>query len=185
MISEQLKQTILFSFLFLKNLYFFIDIGTNTIYNDEYYTHKNVFLFLTGYFFIEIGYLCCLCGSIINRNRYVWNCIVTNLIFIMTGFYFSCSLISMKILFLNVFIFLWYEYMGYMISVKLLHRSLYKVSKDDFKYESCGCSICLEDFDKEDCGKLSRFKCYHIYHKSCIENYQKVSKNTSCPLCRV
>jgi len=185
MISEQIKETILCSFLLLKNLYFFIDIGTNNIYHDENYTHKNMFLMIMGYFFIEIGYFSCFCGSFITRKRYVWNCIFTNLIFIMTGIYCGYSLISMKILFLNVFIFLWYEYMGYIINVKLLHRSLYKVSKDDFKYESCGCSICLEDFDRNDCSKLSRFKCYHIYHKSCIENYQKVSKNTTCPLCRV
>ena len=47
------------------------------------------------------------------------------------------------------------------------------------------CSICLDDFDKNDCRNLSRFKCYHIYHKSCIESYQKVSNNVCCPLCRV
>ncbi|XVF04206.1 hypothetical protein REPUB_Repub05bG0062300 [Reevesia pubescens] len=44
------------------------------------------------------------------------------------------------------------------------------------------CGICLEDFqEKEVCWVL--FKCNHIFHKPCVEEWLKI--NFSCPLCRI
>ena len=42
------------------------------------------------------------------------------------------------------------------------------------------CSICLEDFKKQD--KYIEFKCEHIYHKECIKEWFK--KQNNCPNCR-
>ena len=42
------------------------------------------------------------------------------------------------------------------------------------------CPICTEEF--EDINKIIQLKCNHIFHKECIEHWEKI-KN-SCPLCR-
>lgn len=42
------------------------------------------------------------------------------------------------------------------------------------------CSICLEDYKRED--KICILKCKHVYHKLCVKNWLK--KVLICPLCK-
>lgn len=179
-VNEQVKQTVLFSFVFIKNLYFAIELATDRFYSE---TNADVFLILIGSLMVEFGFVFYLMCNMIRVKTFIYNCIITNTVFIGIGSFCKCDLISMKILFLNIMVFTVHEYLLYLFNI--LSSNLYKVSKSDFKYDVSSCSICLDDFDKNDCRNLSRFKCYHIYHKSCIESYQKVSNNVCCPLCRV
>jgi hypothetical protein len=179
-INEQVKQTVLFSFVVIKNLYFIIELATDRFYNEN---NADVFLIMTGSLMIELGFVFYLMCNMISVKRFIYNCIITNTVFIGIGYACKCDLISLRFLFLNIMIFVLHEYLLYFFNI--LSSNLYKVSKNDFKYDMSSCSICLDDFDKNDCRNLSRFKCYHIYHKSCIESYQKVSNNVCCPLCRV
>lgn len=46
------------------------------------------------------------------------------------------------------------------------------------KYQSC--SICLSDYETEE--DIVIFKCQHIFHKSCIQDWTK--SHSTCPCCR-
>ena len=48
------------------------------------------------------------------------------------------------------------------------------------KLPSNECSICLEDYKRED--KICILKCKHVYHKLCVKNWLK--KVLICPLCK-
>ena len=43
------------------------------------------------------------------------------------------------------------------------------------------CAICLEDFKGIDIIKAF-YKCQHIFHKKCLENWLK--RSNCCPLCK-
>lgn len=44
------------------------------------------------------------------------------------------------------------------------------------------CSICLCNYIEDD--EICQVKCSHIYHKSCMDNWIKLSRNLTCPICR-
>jgi hypothetical protein len=44
------------------------------------------------------------------------------------------------------------------------------------------CSICLNNYIDNDL--ICQIKCFHIYHKSCIDTWINSSGNLTCPICR-
>ncbi|TNV73938.1 hypothetical protein FGO68_gene14761 [Halteria grandinella] len=46
---------------------------------------------------------------------------------------------------------------------------------------NCICPICLEKFRMQQHVILS---CSHIYHKACLESFERVSQTKQCPICR-
>ena len=61
-----------------------------------------------------------------------------------------------------------------------LYSKRYKKIKHKHPDEK-NCSICLSDYDDED-RIVINLKCKHIFHKTCIKEWGKVS--TNCPICR-
>lgn len=180
-VNVQVKQTILLSIVLMKNMYFLIELITDRYYNEN---NADVFLVLTGYWFVEFGLVVYMMCGFFDSKKFTNSSILFNFMFLIIGGVVSrCNLFSLRILFLNIITFMVYEY-SYCI-FNLLNKRLYRVKEGDFKYDTTSCSICLDDFDKSECKSLRRFKCFHIYHTQCIESYQKVSNNMSCPLCRV
>ncbi|CAD8208058.1 unnamed protein product [Paramecium octaurelia] len=47
--------------------------------------------------------------------------------------------------------------------------------------QNCVCPICLEKFRMQQHVILS---CSHIYHKTCLESFERVSQTKQCPICR-
>ncbi|KAM3138084.1 hypothetical protein pb186bvf_009757 [Paramecium bursaria] len=47
--------------------------------------------------------------------------------------------------------------------------------------QACVCPICLESFKHQEHIILN---CSHIYHKQCLESFEKISKQKQCPICR-
>lgn len=43
------------------------------------------------------------------------------------------------------------------------------------------CPICLESFGVQECNILS---CGHVFHKNCIEGFERCSRTRHCPICR-
>jgi hypothetical protein len=72
---------------------------------------------------------------------------------------------------------------------------LKKLTKSDFTFHlapakkikdqtnSCECSICFQQFQKNDYYR-ELDGCKHIFHKKCIDEWFFQSKSYSCPLCR-
>jgi len=70
-----------------------------------------------------------------------------------------------------------------------------KLTKSDFTFHltpakkiktdthSCECSICFQQFQKNDYYR-ELDGCKHIFHKKCIDEWFFQSKSYSCPLCR-
>ena len=52
---------------------------------------------------------------------------------------------------------------------------------NDDEYSSELCSICLDNYKKEDI--LNELKCGHKYHNTCIDDW--IKNNNTCPLCRL
>ena len=52
---------------------------------------------------------------------------------------------------------------------------------NDDEYSSEICSICLDNYKKEDI--LNELKCGHKYHNTCIDDW--IKNNNNCPLCRL
>lgn len=49
------------------------------------------------------------------------------------------------------------------------------------KHKDKNCSICLEEYEKEDI--IKQLECKHMFHKNCIEPWLKEYSH-KCPLCR-
>jgi hypothetical protein len=49
------------------------------------------------------------------------------------------------------------------------------------KYNTCNCSICLEEFNLN--NKIINLKCKHFFHYNCIYNWLS-KESTKCPTCR-
>ena len=51
------------------------------------------------------------------------------------------------------------------------------------KYHETNCSICLVDFEKNTATRT--LKCYHVFHKKCIEVWihSKIDQIPRCPMC--
>ena len=63
----------------------------------------------------------------------------------------------------------------------LKKRHYQQIPTMKMKYTTQVCSICLEDFQKDDI--IKRLPCKHIMHKECGKKWLKVNKR--CPICRV
>lgn len=179
--NAQVKQTVLLSVVLIKNIYFLIELITDRYYNEN---NADVFLVLMAYWFIEFGLVVYMMCGFFDIKRFTNSSMLFNFMFLVIGgIVCRCNLFSLRILFLNIITLTMYEYSYFIFN--LINKTLYNVNESDFKYDTTSCTICLDDFNKRECKNLRRFKCFHIYHTQCIENYQKVSNNMSCPLCRV
>jgi hypothetical protein len=60
-----------------------------------------------------------------------------------------------------------------------------KINKKLIKYtdemSDKECSICLEEFKKDE--KLMKIECHHYFHRKCIDDWFNI--NITCPLCRL
>ena len=65
-----------------------------------------------------------------------------------------------------------------------LNKNKYDFKIINFKniQENNLCSICLEEYKKEDF--IIKLNCNHLFHKNCIDNAIKINDLTNCPYCR-
>ncbi|XP_059641838.1 RING-H2 finger protein ATL54-like [Cornus florida] len=59
--------------------------------------------------------------------------------------------------------------------------TLFKYKRDDKLIEGTECSVCLNEFQEDECLRLLP-KCSHAFHIPCIDTWLRSHKN--CPLCR-
>ena len=64
--------------------------------------------------------------------------------------------------------------------IKKLNGKYRELSTGLILKNSSSCSICLEEYEKED--DIIILKCSHIYHDKCIMGW--LNKDISCPMCR-
>lgn len=75
------------------------------------------------------------------------------------------------------FVLIYYSKQNEIIDINYFEFEYY-----DLKYDQTKCTICLDDFVKND--KLGELKCLHIYHEICIhEWFRKCEKTKKCPIC--
>lgn len=53
-------------------------------------------------------------------------------------------------------------------------------SETCFKKEEGDCIICLEEYGNKE---LRILKCFHCFHKDCIDRWIETSKKMECPIC--
>jgi hypothetical protein len=58
----------------------------------------------------------------------------------------------------------------------------YKPSTSKISNVDDVCSICQEELNEENCGKL--YECSHSFHADCIKQWFLTKENISCPCCR-
>ena len=65
-----------------------------------------------------------------------------------------------------------------------LNKNKYNFKKINFKNikENNSCSICLEEYKKEDF--IIKLNCNHLFHKNCINTAIEINYLTNCPYCR-
>uniref|UniRef100_A0A5B7B9H9 RING-type E3 ubiquitin transferase n=1 Tax=Davidia involucrata TaxID=16924 RepID=A0A5B7B9H9_DAVIN len=63
--------------------------------------------------------------------------------------------------------------------IKLI--TVFKYKKEDGLIEGTDCSVCLGEFEEDECLRLLP-KCSHAFHVTCIDTWLKSHSN--CPLCR-
>ncbi len=65
-----------------------------------------------------------------------------------------------------------------------LNKNKYDFKEINFKNikENNLCSICLEEYKKEDV--IIKLNCNHLFHKNCIDNAIEINNLTNCPYCR-
>lgn len=180
-ISLDVKQSVIFSVVLVKNINIFIDIASNqdisiallfiTCLYSLYETLFCVYM-VTKNDNVSINLeLFSLCGTIIN------------LVIFITAYILEYDLKEIKLSFINVVV-----YILFYLSFISLSRNikLYKVSIEDLKRYGDECVICLEEMCiKSSC--LQKLKCNHVFHKDCISKYVGYNINVedlTCPTCR-
>jgi hypothetical protein len=58
---------------------------------------------------------------------------------------------------------------------------LYKKLSRKVKKENVSCSVCFENYEKED--EVCYLKCQHLFHYNCINEWYKYKE--TCPICRI
>jgi hypothetical protein len=156
-----------FSYLFIRN---FLSPSENA-------ERDCVYLFLFIYFLAELAFIISLLLKIIKIKLFIRLCLLLNMGLIMVCFLLHYDFAGTFFYFINTIVF----YFFYTIVLFYHTRKRYiDASADDIKYDKT-CVICFEQLD---ITYLVKFNCHHVFHKNCIENYQEVSHNTSCPVCR-
>lgn len=173
-------------------------------------TRESFLLFTLLYFWYELLLIFCLIGQVVKIRRFLW-CELTVNSFIILYFtlydrvfpeelYLYKLNLTFCIIFLilhslcqmfignirryiNRFFQLFLNIVYHNVILRSPYLSNYTIASfSDVKYQD-NCVICFEKFMEVDI--LVKFKCLHIFHKNCIENYNRVSLNYTCPLCRV
>lgn len=180
-LSLDVKQSVVFSVILVKNINLIIDIASNqdislvllstTCLYSLYETLFCIYM-VTKYENTHINLeLFSLCGTIIN-----------SVIFI-TAYMLEYELKEIKLSFINIVVYILF-YFSFIILSKPI--KFYKVTRKDIERYGNECVICLEEMSiKSSC--LQKLKCNHVFHKDCISKY--VGYNThvedlTCPTCR-
>lgn len=180
-LSLDVKQSVVFSVLLVKNINIFIDVASN---QDISFS----LLFITCLYSLYETLFCVYMVSkpnstYINLELFSLCGVIINSIVLFSVYILRYDLKEIKLSFINVVV-----YMLFYLSFIILSRSikLYKVTKKDLERYGNECVICLEEMCiKSSC--LQKLKCNHVFHKDCISKY--VGYNThveelTCPTCR-
>jgi hypothetical protein len=164
-------------------------------------TRESLLLFTLLYFWYELLIIFCLIGQVLKIRRFLWCEIVVNTFIILYFTFYDrvfpeeLHLYKLNLTFSIIFLIInsirhytnrFFQIFLNIIYHKVILRSSYLnnytiASLNDVKYQD-NCVICFEKFREVDV--LVKFKCLHIFHKTCIEEYNNISRNFYCPLCR-
>ena len=180
-LSLDVKQSVVFSVILVKNINLIIDIASSQDISLElllvislYSLYETLFCIYmvvkTHSDYINLEFFS-LCGVVINS------------IILRTMYVLQYNTKEIKLCLINVVV-----YILFYLSFISLSRNirLYKVTRKDLERYGNECVICLEEMSiKSSC--LQKLKCNHVFHKDCISKY--VGHNTHveelrCPTCR-
>ena len=180
-ISLDVKQSVIFSVILVKNINLIIDIASNQDISLE-------LLLVTCLYSLYETLFCVYMvvkhdNTPINLELFSLCGVVINLIIFITSYILEYDLKDIKLCLINVVV-----YVLFYLSFITLSRNikLYKVTREDLERYGDECVICLEEMSiKSTC--LQKLKCNHVFHKGCISKY--VGYNThveelKCPTCR-
>ena len=180
-ISLDVKQSVVFSVILVKNINILIDIATNQDISLE-------LLFVTCLYSLYET-LFCIYMVVKNDNipinlEFFSLCgVIINSIILRIFYVLQYDSREIKLCLINVVV-----YVLFYLSFISLSRNikLYKVSREDLKRYGDECVICLEEMCiKSNC--LQKLKCNHVFHKDCISKYVGYNINIEdlkCPTCR-
>jgi hypothetical protein len=180
-ISLDVKQSVIFSVIVVKNINILIDIVTNQDISLE------LLFFTCMYSFYEI--LFCIYMLVKTQTHYInleffSLCgVIINSIILRIMYVLQYNTREIKLCLINVVVYILFYFSFITLSKSI---RLYKVTKEDIDRYSNECVICLEDM----CIKsnyLQKLKCNHVFHKDCISKYVGYNINLEelrCPTCR-
>lgn len=148
------------------------------------------YLLSTIYYFVELILIFCLIGRRVTLLKFVHILTLINaVLFHIFLHYISLSKNpSEEYYFDNVMIwainFLLFSGCKMLYNlVKEWNAQTYPASTKDIKFQK-ECLICLEDMINKQQKELLKYHCGHVFHKVCLIDYQKVSAQMKCPVCR-
>lgn len=180
-LSLEVKQSVVFSVILVKNINLVIDIVSNQDISLE-------LLFITClYTLYEILFCVYMMTSNIQNNNINLELfslcgLVINSIILFTIYLSEYDLKEIKLFIINVLVYILFYF-----SFITLSRSLkfYKVTIKDLERYGNECVICLEEMSRKSC--LQKLKCNHVFHKDCISKYVGYNMHVeelNCPTCR-
>lgn len=179
-------------FFSMENLVLLIMTIKNFLVPLQIDNKTSLFYFLsTIYYFVELVLIFCLIGRRITLLKFIHVLTLINaVLFHIFLHYISLMKVPNKeeYSFDNVMIWamnfvLFSGCKGLHNLVKEWNAQTFPASIQDIKFQK-ECLICLEEMINNREKELLMYKCGHIFHKICLLDYQIVSKQIKCPVCR-
>lgn len=179
----------------MENVVLLIMTIKNVLVSLQIHNKTSLFYLLsTIYYFVELILIFCLIGRRVTLDQFIHILTLINaVLFHIFLHYISLSKNpDQEYLFDNVIIwainFLLFSGCKVLYNlVKDWNAQTYLASTQDIKFQK-ECLICLEEMinniSNNQEKELLKYNCDHVFHKICLIDYQKVSKQMKCPVCR-
>ena len=178
-LSLDVKQSVVFSVIIVKNINFLIDLASNQ------YINISVLVIACSYLFYETLFCVYMITDklkIVNLEFFSLVGIVINAVIFGIQYFLNFQLKDVKMSFINLVVYLIF----YLLFISRKTK-LYRVTKEDIERYGEDCVICLEEMCIKTSSNLQKLKCNHVFHKHCITKYVGYNNHLEevrCPTCR-
>jgi hypothetical protein len=178
-LSLDVKQSVVFSVIIVKNINLLIDLASNQDINISALVFACSYLFYETLFCVYM-----MTDKLQNVNLEFFSLVglVINAVIFGIQYFFSFELKDIKMSFINLVVYLIFYFLFITRKTKL-----YRVTKEDVERYGEDCVICLEEMCIKSSSNLQKLKCNHVFHKQCIKKYVGYNNHLEevrCPTCR-
>ncbi len=161
-------ENVVFCYLFVRNFFS----------PSEKSDRDCIYLFLSIYYLTELSFIISLLLKFIKIKTFIRFCLFINIGIISVCLILHHDFEGTFLYVINTLVFFFFHQINYIYHN--FKKTLKNASEQDIKYDKT-CVICFEELQGT---YLVKFKCDHVFHKTCVEHYQLISNDILCPLCR-